>query len=379
MNYKYRLNEPFLEGKEKEYVSDVLDSKWLSCKGKHTRIFEEKFAKTIGVKYALAIQSGTAAVHTAIMALGLKKGDAVLVPNYTCAGSIVGIIQCGARPVILDIEPDTFGLDVNLVKKYIKKEKPKAIMVVHVYGFPARDTQEISALCKKHGIILIEDTSEALGVKIGDRAVGTYGDIAVYSIRSEKMIGVGEGGVVVTNNKKLIDRAFYWASRAAPYRTGSDSYWKIYQYTGVGMNYMLPHLLGAVGRAQTENFKEILRRKKAVGMRYHDLLKNIPGIRLQRIIDGYSPVFWLNAVIFENLKTSEIHNIGEKLIKLGIEIRPGFWPLGDLKVFKKMKYGGQKVAMQIFHKGIILPSSVYLADDDCQQVNQIVKILKSLF
>ena len=374
---KYRLNEPFLEGQEKEYVLDALESGWLSLGGKHTLIFEEKFAKTVGVKYALAVQSGTAAIHTAIMALGLKSNDKVIVPNYTCAGSIAGIIQCGARPVILDIEPETFALDANSVKKCIKKVRPKALMIVHIYGFPAKDTEEIVQLCRNQGILIIEDCSEALGAKIAKRTVGTYGDIATYSIRSEKMIGVGEGGVVITNSKKLLDSAFYWTSRAAPHRREKDPYWETYQYTGVGMNYLLPHLLGAVARAQIENFAEILRRKKAVGMRYQKLLSGVEGIRLQRIVNNHNPCFWLNMVVLDRLATEQVHWLGNELIAEGVEIRPGFWPLGKLKPFRGMGYGQQKRGMQLFHKGIVLPSSVYLAEKNCQKVDEIVDIFLS--
>lgn len=371
---RYRLNEPFLEGRERDYVMDVLRTGWLSCKGKHTLVFEREFAKTVGVKYALAVQSGTAAVHTAIMALGLGSKDKVIVPNYTCAGSIVGIIQCGAKPVILDIESQTFGLDVNLVNEYIKKIKPRALMIVHIYGFPARDTEEIVKLCRRHGVIVIEDCAEALGAKIGRRMVGTYGDIAVYSIRSEKMIGVGEGGMVLTDNKKLLERAFYWASRAAPYRNNRDLYWKTYEYTGVGMNYLLSHLLGAVGRAQIENFGQILARKRAVGMRYQKLLTGVEGIRLQMVMNKRKPVFWLNIAVMDKLSTKQVRWLGNELIKAGIEIRPAFWPLSDLRPFKAMRYGSQRVGMEMFYKGIILPSSVYLAENNCQKVNEIADI-----
>lgn len=371
---KYRLHEPSLEGKEKQYVLDVLNTRWLSLKGKHTIAFEEKFAKRTGLKYALSVQSGTAAMHTAIMALGLNRDDKVIVPNYTCAGSIVGIIQCKACPVILDIESETFGLDVNAVKDCLKKVKPKALMIVHVYGFPARDTQELAELCRRQGIILIEDCAEALGAKIGKRNVGTYGDIAIYSIRSDKMIGVGEGGVVATNNKKLLDKAFYWASRAAPYRTNKDPYWRTYEYTGIGMNYLLPHLLGAVARAQIENFDQRLKRKLAVGMRYQKIFSAIEGIRLQKIIPGHSPCFWSNIVILDKLTTRQVRRLGNELIQAGLEIRPGFWPLCNLGPFKKMGYGPKKIAEVIFHKGIILPSSVYLAENNCQKVDEIAEI-----
>ncbi|MDD4953557.1 MAG: DegT/DnrJ/EryC1/StrS family aminotransferase [Candidatus Omnitrophica bacterium] len=372
---KYNLNEPFLEGKEEDYLLDVLRSKWLSTKGKHTRIFEEKIAARSGLKYALAVQSGTAAIHTAAMALGLKKGDKVIVPNYTCAGSIVGIVQCQAAPVLLDIEPDTFGLDAALVRKYIDRVKPAALMVVHIYGFPSRDTEEIADICRRKGIALIEDCSEALGAKINNRSVGTYGDIATYSIRSEKMIGVGEGGVVATNSRGLLDKAFYWASRAAPYRTDKDPYWKTYYYTGVGMNYLLPHLLGAVARAQIENFDRILKRKISVGRRYQELLGGMEGLRMQQLVRGHQPVFWLNIILLEQLSEEKVRRLGEDLIASGVQIRPGFWPLSDLPPFGKMRRGAQETGMRVLKKGIVLPSSVYLADDHCRKVDEVVKIL----
>ena len=143
---KYYLNEPYLKGKEKEYVLDVIESGWLSVKGKHTKIFEQKFAEMVGVKYALAVQSGTAALHTALLALGVGKGDKVVIPNYTCAGNITSVLQCQATPVILDVEKDTFGLDANRLEEFLKQEKPKVVMTVHIYGFPASDTKKIGSL-----------------------------------------------------------------------------------------------------------------------------------------------------------------------------------------------------------------------------------------
>lgn len=372
---KYRLNEPYLKGKEKEYVSDVIDSGWLSINGKHTKIFEEKFAAMVGLKHALAVQSGTAALHTALLALGTGKGDKIVVPNFTCAADVTTIIQCGATPVILDIEDETFGLDINRLEEFLTLHNPKAVIIVHVYGFPARDTEKIAELCKKKNIFLIEDCAEAHGAQIGDKKVGTFGDIAIFSIRSEKMIGVGEGGMILTNNAELLDKAYYWAARAAPRRGDKYPYWYTYFYSGVGMNYLLPHLLGAVGRAQIENFDEILSRKRKVGAEYQALCSRIAGIRLQKKIQGINPCYWLNIVILENKSKEEVRKIGQKLIEKGIEIRPPFWPLGNQEIFKKFVYGTQEVGTFIFEKGIILPSSVFLADDSCKGIKEIVQIL----
>jgi len=378
MMKKYRLNEPFLKGKERKYVLDVLESGWLSVKGKHTIAFEREFAKMVGTKYALAVQSGTAALHTALLAMGVGKGDTVVIPNYTCAGCATSVVQCDATPVILDVEPDTFGLDANILEEVLEEISPKVVMPVHVYGFPARDTERIARLCKEQNILLLEDCSEAHGALIGDRCVGTFGDVATFSVRSEKMIGVGEGGLILTDNKDLIDKAYYWASRAAPFRTKNDPYWKAYIYTGIGMNYLMPHLLGAVGHAQIENFDEILSRKRAVGMAYQGLLSDVKGIRLQKLIEHHNPVFWLNMVIFEQLTTDAVRQIGNKLIEKGVEIRPGFWPLGNQQLFQGMSWGKQDAGTYIFEHGIILPSSVYLADNDCEAVNEIVDLVLSM-
>lgn len=379
MTYKYYLNEPYITNKEKEYVLDVLESKWLSVKGKHIKIFEEKFAELIGVRYALAVQSGTAALHTALLALGIGKEDKVVIPNFTCAASATSVIQCGADPVILDVEKDTFGLDANILEDYIKKEgKPKAVMLVHVYGFPARDIEKIVDICKKEKIFLIEDCCEAHGAEYKGKKVGSFGDIAVFSVRSEKMIGVGEGGLVLTDDYGLIDKALYWASRAAPYRGKDDPYWYKYYYTGVGMNYLMPHILGAIGRAQIENFNEIFSKKKNIGEKYYSIFKSINEIKLQKKLDGASPAYWLNIILLENKSKENVRKIGEKLIESGIEIRSAFWPLGNQRFFKKYAWGSQEVGTYLFEKGIVLPSSVYLADNNCKSIEEIFYIFQNI-
>jgi len=371
----YRSNEPLFEGKEKEYVLDVIESGWLSIGGYHTKIFEEEFAKLVGVKHALAVQSGTAALHTSLLALGVGKGDKVVVPNFTCGSCITPVLQCGATPIILDVEQESFGLDINRLKQLIEKEKLKAVMPVHMYGFTPRDFQAIVSLCKNNGIFVLEDACEALGAEIKGQKLGSLGDIAAFSVRSEKMIGVGEGGMVLTNDKALYDKAFYWASRAAPYRREKDPLWDKYLYTGIGMNYLMPHLPGAVGRAQLENFESILAKKREVAKTYRGLLKDVKGIKLQQRISDSNPAYWLNAVILEDKTKEEVREIGEELHKRGVEIRPAFFPLGNQEIFKEYAWGDQNVGNYLFEKSFVLPSSVFLAKDDCKGVKEIVNIL----
>ena len=183
---KLLINKPNISNLEKKYVSDVLNKGWLSAGGEHTTIFEKKFANFLNLKYAFAVQSGTAALHTALKAAGVEKGDRVITPNFTCLSNISTISQCNAVPIVVEIERDTLGLDYDLVMIAIEKYKPKVLQLVHVYGHPARDTKKIINLCKKNKIIVIEDSSESFGAEINGVKTGTFGDINVTSVRSEK-------------------------------------------------------------------------------------------------------------------------------------------------------------------------------------------------
>lgn len=375
MAFKYYLNEPDIGSKETEYVTKVLEQGWLSGGGEFTKKFEDTFAQFIGVKHALAVQSGTAALHTAMLAMGVKPGDKVVVPNYTCGACVTSILQTGAEPVIIDIDPKTFGVDTQILEEVLSTQKVKVVMVVHVYGFPVRDFDKIIELCKKYGVLLLEDASEAHGATYKGRKIGSFGDMAVFSVRSEKMIGVGEGGLVLSNNLQLMERANFYASRAAPHRSNKDPWWHKYIYTDVGMNYKLPHILGAIGLAQIEKFPSILAKKKFVAQTYRQLFQGTAGVSLQEIAPDTEPCFWLNCIRID--KPEEVmHKIGDDLIAQGIEIRPAFWPLSDLPAFRKYSYGWHGQAMKLLRELIVLPSSVKLAENNGQGVKEIVDIVK---
>jgi len=371
---KYLINKPNLSNLEKKYVLNALKTTWLSSNGSNTKIFESKFSKITKNKYSLAVQSGTAALHLALKSLGVKKNDKVIVPNYTCVSNLSAVSQCDAKAILVDIEEDTFGLDYNLVLKAIKKFKPKALQLVHVYGFPAKDTMKIVKICKKKNIKIIEDTSESLGAKLNNKIVGTFGDINVTSIRSEKMIGVGEGAVISTSNKTIFNNISLLASRAAPFRKSNDPYWKKYYVVGEGYNYLMPHLLGSIARAQIERFnKELLKKKINVGKNYFRILKKKNLSFGQKLIKNSKPVFWLNSVLFNKSSKNKVRDLGEKLKKRGIEVRSGFWPLNLLKNFDTAYISKQNITKKIFEKIIILPSSYDLNKKD---INYIVNCIK---
>ena len=359
---KYSLNLPSLSSLEKKYVLDVVSTGWLSSNGTHTQIFQKKFLKLINRNYSLAVQSGTAALHLALKSLGCKSKDKVIIPNYTCVSNISSVAQCNAIPVVVEVERETLGLDYELVKKAIKKYKPKILQLVHVYGHPARDTIKIINLCKKNRVKVIEDASEALGAKLDGKKIGSFGEISVFSTRSEKMIGVGEGGMISTNDTKIFEKISLMASRNAPYRNKKDPYWKKYFHLGEGYNYLLPHLLGAIGRGQVERFtKDMLPKKKSVGNFYKKIFKNKNYSLTQKRINNSTPVFWLNSLFFKNLTKNEVIKIAFSLEKKGIEVRSGFWPMSQLKGFKSIYVKGKKeVSKQIFEKSLVLPSNVNL-------------------
>jgi len=349
-----------------------LESSWLSGGGKNTKIFEEKFCEYLGINHAVAVQSGTAALHLALKVVGVCSGDSVIIPNYSCGATISTVCQCGAKPVVMDIEPDTFGLDIEFLENAIKKYNPKALQLVHVYGFPARDTLKIKEICEKFGVFLIEDASEALGAKLQGNKIGTFGDIATFSIRSEKMIGIGEGGVVVTNETELYNKTLQLASRNAPYRSKNDNYWDKYFYNGEGYNYLLPHLLGAVARAQIERFPEILAEKKRVGEAFRYVFKENDFWRLQNIADNSSPVFWLNTIIFKRLDIDLVRKLGQHLQKYGVEVRSGFIPLSNMDGFKSNPYGSQNIGEELYSQLLVLPSANWLKESDLIEIHEII-------
>lgn len=363
---KLLLNTPSVSSLEKKYVNEAINQNWLSINGKNTKIFEKKFGILVNRKFTLAVQSGTAALHATLKGLGIKKNDNVIVPDYTCVSNLSVVSQCQANAILVDLERDTLGLDYEKTKSAILKYKPKALQLVHVYGFPARDTFKIINLCKKKKILVIEDASESLGAELDKKKIGSLGDVSIFSIRSEKMIGVGEGGVIATNNRKIHEKIKIIASRNSPYRSNKDPYWKKYYTSGEGYNYLMPHLLGSVARGQIERFKKkILVKKIKVGKLYRKIFKEDKITFTQKILPNHKPVFWLNSIYFDSLTSKQVQKIGEELMKIGIEVRSGFWPLHSMPNFllKKTKI---KESIKIFKKTLVLPSSYNLNEKNIQ-------------
>ena len=377
---KYILNKPYIDTLELKHIKSVINSGWLSVNGKYNRLLEKNFCKLIDNKYGISLQNGTASLHLALKAINVKPNHKIIIPAFSCSANISSISQCNATAVIVDVEDETFGLDYDLVKKAITKHKIFAIQIVHVYGYPARDTEKIIKLCKKNNIKIIEDGSEALGAKIRKKKIGNMGDISVFSLRSEKMIGVGEGAMICTNNKLIYNKLLLLASRNMPYRTSKHPYWKKYVSLGEGYNYLMPHVLGAIGFAQLQKFNFILKNKIRVGKLYHTIFN---GYNLQKIIKNHKQVFWLNCIKFEKFSKKKVQFIGNYLKDKGIEVRSGFWPLYNTPNVKKIIIKNNDIAKKLYNSLIVLPSNLELSKKNIQyfrkQVLAAIKIYEKNF
>ena len=373
----YVLNKPFINKLESKYVNAAIKSGWLSVNGHYNKILEKKFSKFVNTKFSISVQSVTAALHLALKAIGTRPKHNIIIPSFSCSANISSVAQCNATSIIVDVEKETFGLDFELVKKAIKKYKIFALQLVHVYGYPARDTEKIIQLCKRKKIIIIEDGSEALGACIYNKKVGQLGDISIFSLRSEKMIGVGEGAMLCTSNKLLYQKILLLASRNMPFRTSKHPYWKKYVSLGEGYNYLMSHVPAAIGCAQLEKINFIIKNKIRVGKIYQSLFSNE---QLQKKIKKNKSVFWLNSIRFENFSNKKVKFIGNFLKNKGIEVRSGFWPLNKTPNVKKIFITKNNVAQQLYDKLIVLPSNIELKKKDIlffkNQINKSIKIFE---
>lgn len=383
---KYRLNEPTVGTLESNAIDRVIEHTWLGAHGPETREFEKEFAEYHGCKYGLAVQSGTAAIHTAVWASLYEKRKlqrpVVACTDYTCSASAAAISMAGDRVCLVDVEPDTYGMSYEALCLAHAQFEVDAVILVHVYGIPARDTMLIKEFCEDNSIILIEDACEAHGSDIGGQKIGSLGDIAVFSLRSEKIIGVGEGGVVVTNNEELMKRCIYFANRCKP---DDDDWTRKYYTDDIGYNYSLPNVLGAIGLVQLTRLPSLVKRRRRIAALYRD---SMPWLQWQENLPGSSN--WLNNARFPVLSgpgwTQEtdvsihplVKAIGNALFAEGVEVRPGFYPMHLQAAFSDamiLETGAMWESQKIALSSLCLPSHPGLDDDDildiCRLVEQI--------
>lgn len=358
--YKYPVYQPFLTGKEKEYVNDCIDTTWISSKGKYLAQFESQFSQFTGVKYSTAVSNGTVAIHLALVALGIGPDDEVIVPTYTYIASVNAIAYTGAKPVFVDSIKETWQMDPEDVLKKITP-KTKAIMAVHLYGYPC-DMDKLQKICKEKGLLLVEDCAEAFGSYYKGKHVGTFGDVSTFSFFGNKTITTGEGGMVVTNDQTLYDRLVHFKGQGL---AKNRQYW----HDVIGYNYRMTNICAAIGLAQLESARQIIEKKKVIAETYRNNLEGLPLRVLWQDADTVNS-FWMVTVGLEDSSLRD--SLREFLDKNQIETRPTFYPVHTMPMYFK-KLEKHPVAEQLGWAGMNLPSYPALTSTDIQFICSKVK------
>ena len=353
---------PNMGGKEFEYVAECILTNWISSQGKFVKSFEAKMAQSTGVKYAAATSNGTVALHLALEALGIGQGDEVIVPTLTFIATANAVSYTGAKPVFVDSEEDTWCMDPALIEKLINK-KTKAIIPVHLYGQPCRMGQ-IMKIAKRHKLYVIEDAAEAQGAYFKNKKVGAIGDIGCFSFFGNKVITTGEGGMVVTNNKKIYEKMIMLRDHGM---SRKRRYW----HPVIGYNYRMTNIQAAIGCAQLERIDYILREKEKIRELYNKYLFNEKGIVLPPTNKWSENICWMYSVLInQNRGKSKRDKILAMLNKYYIECRPLFNPIHIMPpYFNNKKY---KVAEKLSRRGISLPSYVGLKEEEIKDICKII-------
>jgi len=360
---KIPIYRPALEGNEKKYVNECLDTNWISSRGDFIEKFEKSFADYIGCKYATAVSNGTVALHLALVTLGISKGDEVIVPSFTYIASVSSIVYAGAKPVFVDSLESSWQLDPEDVRKKITP-RTRAIMAVHLYGHPC-DMDEIMKIAKEYNLFVIEDCAESLGSKYKGKNCGTFGDIATFSFYGNKTLTTGEGGMVVTNDETLKDRAYHFKMHGlAKYR----EYW----HDVIGFNYRMTNICAAIGLAQLETVQSRIERKRKLAEFYINCIKDIP-LSYHKETDDVFHSYWMFSITTGY--PDEREKLREHLKQNGIETRPTFYPVHTMPMFSA-KYRKLHVAEKLGWCGINLPSFPTLTQDE---QNYICKKIKEFY
>ena len=340
------LYNPFLGKVEKSYVINCLNTNWISSKGKYVKLFEDKFKKFIKVKHAISICNGTAALHVALLALGIGKNDEVITPTFTYIATANSIKYVGAKVKFVDSKISSWQIDEDKILKCITS-KTKAILIPHIYG-QSCEINKIKKICKRKKLFLIEDCAEAFGSYYKKKHVGTFGDISTFSFFGSKTITTGEGGMVVTNNLKLAKKII------ALKMVGNDKN-KYYWHNIIGYNYRMTNICAAMGYGQLSRAKLILKKKKSIFKIYKKNLQKLP-LFLHEEQKGTTHSYWLVSVRLKNFKIRD--KLRKYLDTFRIETRPTFYPIHTMPMYFKKNYKNKfPNAVLLGRSGINLPSS----------------------
>jgi len=366
MAQRIYLSPPHLDGDEKELLTQAIDSNWITTLGPQVDAFEREICEKVRIGHAVALASGTAALHLALVLEGVKRGDDVLCSSFTFAASANAIVYCGANPVFIDSDRATWNMDPDLLEGELrackKKGKlPKAAIVVDLYGQCA-DFDRILSICALYGVPVIDDAAEALGSTYHDKMAGALGDLGIFSFNGNKIITTSGGGMLVSNNKEYIDLARLLSTQArepVPY----------YEHTRIGYNYRMSNLLAAVGRGQLQNLDRKVARKQEINRFYRSTLSEFPGVGFMPEPHYGTSNKWLTCITIEAAEFgASSEDIRIHLDSLSIESRNTWKPMHLQPIFKTCKAVGGAVSADIFQHGLALPSGTAMTSADLERV-----------
>ncbi|NEW85248.1 MAG: aminotransferase class I/II-fold pyridoxal phosphate-dependent enzyme [Mariniphaga sp.] len=377
MNKKIWLASPHMGGSEQKYVKEAFDTNWIAPLGPNVDAFEKGLAKYNQIDHVAALSAGTAALHLALIMLGIEAGDEVIVSSFTFAASVNPIAYQGAIPILIDSEPDTWNmcpkqLETAILDRVSKGKKPKAIILVHLYGMPAK-TDKIMTIASRYKIPVIEDAAEAMGSKFMGKPVGTFGLMGFYSFNGNKIITTSGGGALVSNDEWLISRSRFLATQArecAPH----------YEHEVIGYNYRMSNISAGIGRGQLEVIDDHIDRHREIFNYYKRELSIFKGITFQQEPNAdYYSNYWLTCIQVNPEKCFGVTRDHIRIAMEGenIECRPLWKPMHLQPVHCDKPYYGDGVSDELFENGLCLPSGSNLSDEDLVCVVEVIKNILS--
>lgn len=373
MSKKILLASPHMsdEGYEQQFIKEAFDTNWIAPLGENVNKFEEEIANYVGVKTGAALSAGSAAIHLGLKALNVKQGDIVFCSSLTFSATCNPIIYQNATPVFIDSEYETWNMDpLALEKAFEKYPNPKAIIVVHLYGTPAK-MDEIIKICKKHNVPLIEDAAESLGSIYNGQQTGTFGEYGVFSFNGNKIITTSGGGMLVSNNEDGIKKVRFWA-------TQSKEPVRHYEHKEIGYNYRMSNICAGIGRGQLKVLDKRIEKKTEIYNKYKNELEKVKEIKMQPIPKNTKPNHWLSVMTIDKDSKVKPLNIMETLEKENIDSRPVWKPMHLQPVFKgydfiTAKNDGTSVSEDLFNRGVCLPSDTKMTEEEQERVIDIIK------
>lgn len=372
MNKRIYLSSPHMCGKEKEYIKEAFDTNWIAPLGPNVDAFEKEVADYVGVKAATALSSGTAAIHLALVGLGIGEGDIVFCSSLTFAASCNPIIYQNATPVFIDSEPDSFNMSPVALEKAFEDYKPKAVIVVNLYGQSA-DMDKIKAICDKHSVPIVEDAAESLGATYKGEMSGTFGKYGIFSFNGNKIITTSGGGMLVSDDEEAIEKARFWATQAR-----DDA--RYYQHSELGYNYRMSNICAGIGRGQMTVLDERIKQKKAIYNKYKEGFADIAEIQMAPICDYGESNYWLSVITIDPKSNVTPLDIILALEENNIESRHIWKPMHIQPFYEEYPFythndSGISVAEDIFNRGVCLPSDTKMTNEDMERVIEVVKLL----